>query len=223
MKKTKLNLLIFSLLVLIMGACGVKKTYTHDRFGGGFNGNKSVHGSSTKVAEELPELVTEKPVHVEREILFNRLQISEKKQGKRTTLLQDMTELKAVNKRAKSGYSLKQNIGNKYSGNDKSKTLKQASRLYLVSASIMSLGGLLILFSPITLFELGILIILLGFILLCIAFILALTGWLNKLMKNKSSNKITPGHVLLGLILLALLTAIVVLSASGGGGMFSPF
>jgi uncharacterized membrane protein YvlD (DUF360 family) len=220
MKKTKLNLLIFSLLVLIMGACGVKKTCTHDLFGGGFSGNKPVHGSSTKVAEELPELVTEKPVHVEREILFNRLHKSEKKQGKRTTLLQDMTALKAVNKTAKSGHSFKLNIGNKSSGNDKPKTLKQASRLYLVSSSIMSLGGLLILFSPITLLELGIAIILLGFILLCIAFIMALTGWLNKLKKNKSSQKITFGHVLLGLILLGLVTAIVVLSTSEGSGWY---
>jgi hypothetical protein len=49
---------------------------------------------------------------------------------------------------------------------------------------------------------------------------MALTGWLNKLKKNKSSQKITFGHVLLGLILLGLVTAIVVLSTSEGSGWY---
>lgn len=220
MKKTKLNLLIFSLLMLIMGACGVKKTYTHDLFGGGFSGNKPVQHASEKSIEKKSPLNTENIEKCENKNSLQHQQTGAKQHLYLKESFNYLPAIKCKKKPANVVSSGKRKYTENNNGNDNPKILTQARNVFFVSASMILLGSILTAFKSYIAANIGAILLAIGFILLCIAFIMALTGWLNKLKKNKSSQKITFGHVLLGLILLGLVTAIVVLSTSEGSGWY---
>jgi VIT1/CCC1 family predicted Fe2+/Mn2+ transporter len=223
MKKTNLYLAFAILLSVLFSSCGVKKSISYDRFGGGFSGNKSVYSNSVKIAEKTPQMRMENSTERINKPVLGKSQTIEKKLKKIEPICNTFTSRKFNNIFSTFDNKKKSKNNKTELISDNPKILKQSGRLFLVSDTVMALGGLIIMFSPVSLLNLGLLIVSLGFIMLCLAFVMALTGWLQKLQKNQSTRKITFGHVLLGLILLALVMLLIVLSGSSGGGMFSPF
>ncbi|MEK0420696.1 MAG: hypothetical protein RLZZ161_547 [Bacteroidota bacterium] len=222
MKKTNLYLAFAILLSVLFSSCGVKKSIAYDRFGGGFSDNKSVYSNSVEIAEKAPQMRMENSTERINKPVLDELQTIEKIQEKKEQICNTPASKKLNNIFTPLDNNEKRKNYKSELVSDNPKILKQSGRLFLVSDTVMALGGLIIMFSPVSLLNLGLLIVSLGFIMLCLAFVMALTGWLQKLQKNQSTRKITFGHVLLGLILLALVILLIVLSGSSGG-MFSPF
>jgi VIT1/CCC1 family predicted Fe2+/Mn2+ transporter len=223
MKKHTIYFTLVLLLATFINSCGVKKAVSYDRFGGGFSDNKSVYSNSVEIAEKAPQMRMENSTERINKPVLGKSQTIEKKLKKIEPICNTFTSRKFNNIFTPLDNNEKRKNYKSELVNDNPKILKQSGRLFLVSDTVMALGGLIIMFSPVSLLNLGLLIVSLGFIMLCLAFVMALTGWLQKLKKNQSSRRITFGHVLLGLILLALVILLIVLSGSSGGGMFSPF
>lgn len=210
------------MLAILLGSCGIKKTYRCDRFGGGISGNKPTL-SKEKTIEEQPSSEVKTARKVENKIPDNKIQLSEKQQQKISNIIQSVPEVNVDGKSRNSLRAIKQKITKNQQEKERPKILQQAKRVFWVSASLLLLGAFLILMDPYVLMDIGGILLGLGGILLGIAFIMALTGWLNKLKKNTSSGRITFWHVLGGLMGLSILIIVIVLSLSDGGGMFSPF
>jgi hypothetical protein len=220
MKKHNLSLMSFLLVALLLGACSVNKTRNLDLFGGGISGSKPVHNSTQTVAEKLPDLVSEESLQTEGVFLANKLHLSEKNQHKINYVLQDWPVLKVAGNKIKSVHDIKNKIIHKQNEKERPEISKRAKKVFLLAASMLSLGWIFQILGSYALFNVGAILTGLGYILLTIAFIMALTGWLNTLIKNKSGKKITFWHVLGGLFLLFLMTLVVVLSLSEGGGWY---
>lgn len=231
MKKHTIYFTLVLLLATFINSCGVKKAVSYDRFGGGFSDNKSIYSNSVEIAEKAPQMRMENSTDRINKLVLGKSQTIVKIKEKKEQICNTPASKKLND--VFTTFDNNENRKNHKSElvNDNPKILKQSGRLFLVSATVMALGGLIIMFSPVSPLNLGLLIVSLGFIMLCLAFVMALTGWIQKrLQKNQSTRKITFGHVLLGLILLllglillALVILLIVLSGSSGGGMFSPF
>ena len=223
MNKHTVYFTVVLLLATFINSCGVKKAVSYDRFGGGFSDNKSDYSNSVEIAEKAPQMRMENSTERINKPVLGKSQTIEKKLKKIEPICNTFTSRKFNNIFSTFDNKKKSKNNKTELISDNPKILKQSGRLFLVSDTVMALGGLIIMFSPVSLLNLGLLIVSLGFIMLCLAFVMALTGWLQKPKKNQSSRRITFGHVLLGLILLALVMLLIVLSSSSGGGMYSPF
>ena len=223
MKKHKLYFTSLFLITMLFTACGIKKNYPYDRFGGGISVNKPTH-STEKTIEEQPADVAKTALIIENKIPDTKMQLSEMQQQKVIKTIQNMPEENADGKSRNCLRAIKQKITKNQQEKEQPKILQQAKRVFWVSASMILLGSVFQILGSYVLFNIGAILLGLGYILLGIAFIMALTGWLNKLKKNTSSGKITFWRVLGGLICLLILVFAIILSlSSGGGGMFSPF
>jgi len=222
MKKYKLYFTSLFLITMLFTACGIKKNYAYDRFGGGISGNKPTL-SKEKTIEEQPSSEVKTARKVENKIPDNKMQLSEKQQQKISNIIQSVPEVNVDGKSRNSLRAIKQKITKNQQEKERPKILQQAKRVFWVSASLLLLGAFLTPMDSYVLNNSGPTLLGLGGILLGIAFIMALTGWLNKLKKNTSSGRITFWHVLGGLMGLSILIIVIVLSLSEGGGMFSPF
>lgn len=223
MKTRNLFLIPFFLIAFLLGACTVKKTINYDRFGGGISSNKPVQKFSNKIAERMPVLASEKPSQKETEIMASQHQASDKHQQKIKTIMEEVPVFKVDLNKNKFVYAEINKTTHKPHVNEKPEILKQAEKVFGVAASMLLLGWFFQVLGSYVIFNVGSVLMGLGYILFGISVIMALTGWLNKLKKNKSSKKITFWHVLGGLFLLFLIILVIVLLGSSSGGMYSPF
>ena len=234
---------------MLFTACGIKKNYPYDRFGGGISGSKPVHNSTQTIAEKLPDLVSEKSSQTESDVVASRLHLSEKQQQKINSVVQDLPEVKVAKKAINTLQVTNQKIKTRVFKKEKPEILKTAVIVGQVALALMALGLLFIgIFgfrykSETTGGAIGAVMFLIGIILAIIALIMALIGGIAMLFsaqfKNSSTNlaeaspknpkqkvrrRITFGRILVGLICLLILVFAIILSlSSGGGGMFSPF
>jgi hypothetical protein len=189
----------------------------------------------------LPDLVSEKPIQKESDIVASRLHLSEKQQQKINSVVQDLPEVKVAKKAIKAFQTKNQKIQAGVCEKEKPKILKTAAAVFAVASVLMCLG---ILFIGIFGFRyknettggaIGAVMFLIGIILSIIALIMALIGGITMLFsaqfKNtnanlaesspkkpiqKSKRRITFGHVLLGLLCLLILAFIALAIAMRG-------
>ncbi|MFM7764190.1 MAG: hypothetical protein ACKO6I_00910, partial [Sphingomonadales bacterium] len=230
MKKYKLYFTSLFLITMLFTACGIKKTYPHDRFGGGISGSKPVHNSTQTIAEKLPDLVSEKSSQKESDVVASRLHLSEKQQQKINSVVQDLPEVKVAKKAINTLQVKNQKIKTRVFKKEKPRILKTAVIVGQIASALIALGSLFIgIFgfrykSETTGGLIGAVMVLIGMILAIIALIMALIGGISMLFsaqiknistnlaeaspqkpKQKSKRRITFGHVLLGLLCLLIL------------------
>lgn len=240
MKKHKLHIAPVLLIAIFFSACGMKKTYQHDRFGGGISGNKPVHNSTQTVAEKLPDLVSEKPLQKESDIVASRLHLSEKQQQKINSVVQDLPEVKVAKKAVNALQVMNQKIKTRVYEKGKPEILKTAAKVFAVASVLIVLGIFIGVFGSSNKYDttgsvIGAVMFLIGIILAIIALIMALIGGITMLFsaqfkntnanlaeaspqkpKQKAKRRITFGHVLLGLLCLLILAFIALAIAMRG-------
>ena len=208
-----------------MGSCGIKRTYPNDRFGGGISGSKPIHNSTKAIAEKIPDLVSEKSTQNDAETIDIRLHASKKQQQKIKCALQDMSKMGILRPEDKLPIAIKNKIYQKANDQTPQKILKHAFVVFMVAALLLVITILIRDFGSIDdMFNIGYPLMAVGLVLLFISLMMALTGFLNKLLKKKTSSRIRFWQVLFGFIVFSLLIfAIILFLSSSGGGMFSPF
>ena len=225
MKKHNLSLMPFLLVALLLGACSVNKTSNLDLFGGGISGSKPVHNSTQTIAEKIPDLVSEKSTQNDAETIDSRLHASEKQQQKIKSAVQDMSKMGILRPEDKLQIAIKNKIYHRANDQTPQKILKHAFVVFIVAALLLVVTILIRDFGSIDdMFNIGYPLMAVGLVLLFISLMMALTGFLNKLLKKKTSFRIRFWQVLFGFIVFSLLIfAIILFLSSSGGGMFSPF
>jgi magnesium-transporting ATPase (P-type) len=219
------GIFILTLFVFLMGSCGLKKTYPYDRFGGGISGSKPVHNSTKTIAEKIPDLVSEKSTQNDAETIDSRLHASEKQQQKIKSAVQDMSKMGILRPEDKLQIAIKNKIYYKANDQKPEKILKHAFVVFIVAALLLVITILIRDFGSIDdMFNIGYPLMAVGLVLLFISLMMALTGFLNKILKKKTSFRIRFWQVLFGFIVFSLFVfAIILFLSSSGGGMFSPF
>jgi hypothetical protein len=174
-----------------MGACGVKKTYTHDLFGGGFSGNKPVTATSESEAEKIGNLVNERYEDKSKSNLSNHVKLSEKQLHKINSIVNEIPEVKTVKKYTKKMAVLKRNLNAAVPNKEIPNVLRTAFILGGVGLHLIGLGFLFIgifgfRFKNETVGGfIGFIMVLAGLVLLLISIILGVIGGLIMLLTSK--------------------------------------
>jgi len=198
MKRHKLYLTSILLIAILFSACSIKRTYPYDRFGGGISVKKPMHNSTNAITEKIQQPTSEKSSPSIGENVASRLNISEKQQQKIKNMVQDVPEVKVAKKTVNTMQQMNQKIKTRVYRKEIPVILKTAAMLFMVAASLMTLG---LLFIGIFGFRyknettgglIGVVMFLMGIILGIIAFLMALIGGISMLFsaqfKNTSTN-----------------------------------
>jgi hypothetical protein len=191
MKKRNFYHAFLVLLATFFNACGVKKTNSYDRFGGGFSEKKQVAATSEKEAEKISDLVNERFEHKSESNLSNHVKLSEKQLHKINSIVNEIPEVKTVKKYTKKMAVLKRNIHAAVPNKEIPDVLKTAFILGGVGLNLIAFGFLFIAIFGFRFKNetvggfIGVIMFLVGLILLLISLILAIIGGLIMLLTSK--------------------------------------
>ena len=195
MKKTNLYLAFAILLSVLFSSCGVKKSISYDRFGGGFSGNKPINSYVVKLSETIPELNEEKYSEVKNSNLDNKVGFSAKQPYGIKNIVNDISEVKAAEKIKvqKAFIKNESNINSAKTEKDKPKIMKLAKKLLYISIAMLLLGLMLMaifgfaLESNSVAGDLGAVLFALGFVFLIFSLLMFIIGGIKKLLTPNSS------------------------------------
>lgn len=195
MKKTNRYLAFAILLILLFSSCGVKKSTSYDRFGGGFSGNKPINSSVVKLSETIPELNEEKYSEVKNSNLDNKVGFSAKQPYGIKNIVNDISEVKAAEKIKvqKAFIKNESNINSAKTEKDKPKIMKLAKKILYISIAMLLLGFMLMAIFGFALEgvsvagDLGAVLFALGFVFLIFSLLMLIIGGIKKLLTPNSS------------------------------------
>jgi hypothetical protein len=195
MKKTNPYIAFTILLILLFSSCGVHKSISYDRFGGGFSRNKPINSSVVKLSETIPELNEEKNSEVKNTNLDNKVGFSAKQPYGIKNIVNDISEVKAAEKikDQKAFIKNESNINSAKTEKDKPKIMKLAKKILYISIAMLLLGLMLMAIFGFALEtssvagDLGAVLFALGFVFLIFSLLMFIIGGIKKLLTPNSS------------------------------------
>jgi hypothetical protein len=191
MKKHTIYFTVVLLLATFINSCGLKKTNSYDRFGGGFSEKKPVTATSESEAEKIGNLVNERYEDKSKSNLSNHVKLSEKQLHKINSIVNEIPEVKTVKKYTKKMAVLKRNLNAAVPNKEIPNVLRTAFILGGVGLHLIGLGFLFIgifgfRFKNETVGGfIGFIMVLAGLVLLLISIILGVIGGLIMLLTSK--------------------------------------